>query len=355
MAGIKLIPEENPLIEIGKEDVFDYKEHIVDKNKINSDLDKYLSGKFKKGLGIGVPEFDKYLLLKENQLCASCGRKGGGKTTITAINYLMWTIANKMICTVAYQENDDWHIKFNMISMLLGLTLNELKELHKNKDILYEKASKFIDKYYIFIDVESIKEATEVTKSLIDKGVDIHTLIIDPANSFLSGFSDTGNDRRDYQVTALEVLKFTKKVCSVHVSQHPIISVQRDNTRDVTSYDAENGVYLNKAHVTYSINRDKGTSMNRIVVDNERTLHLGGSENHPDNPIVMEWMPNGINLHIDGVIHRNVIQTLRRIFNPLDEVFAKPETDNEQTKKDLPFISPDDAFGDFDPEPRIEF
>ena len=91
----------------------DYKKYIVDNEEIDKDLGKFLSGKFKRGLGIGVEGFDKYMLLKENQLWASTGKKGGGKTTITQINYLMWTICHGIKCVVAYKENDDWHVKFN--------------------------------------------------------------------------------------------------------------------------------------------------------------------------------------------------------------------------------------------------
>lgn len=321
---------------------------IVSNDSIDNDLDSYLSGNFKRGLGIGIEGFDEYFLLKENQLWASTGKKGGGKTTITQINYLMWTICHKMKCVVAYKENDDWHVKFNLLSMLLGVSRYEMEEMHKGNNPLLLKAKKWINKYYIFLNVKSIKEATDTVIELMNKGEKIHTLIIDPANSFLSGFSDTGNTVKDNLITATEVLDFTSRHCSVHVSQHPIVSKQREQG-DVTSYDAENGVYLNKAHGTYCINRDKGTSENRIWIDNERTTHMGGGQTHPDDPIIMKWRPDGIDLLINGVEYLDVIQTLRKKHNPLDEIFAD-ELPNfiEPKNQKIPNATLDDAFGDDD-------
>ena len=327
---------------------FNCDEFIVNNDKIDKDLGDFLSGNFKKGLGIGVSGFDRYLMLKENQLWASTGKKGDGKTTITQINYLMWGICHGVKCVVAYQENDDWHVKFNLISMLLGMDTKDVKRLYSEENLLYYKALDWVNRHYIFIDVKTIKEATQVTKSLIDKGEKIHTLIIDPANSFLSGFSSTGNERTDQTITAIEVLKFAKNVCSVHVSQHPIISKQRDSGK-VTSRDAENGVYLNKAHGTYTINREKGTSTNEIAIDNERTTHMGGGQTHPDSPMIMEWRPNGIDLIIDGEKYFDVIQELRRKYNPLNEVNIsnQKEFDNSKLKdepKEIPKPTITEAF-----------
>ena len=325
---------------------FNHSEYVVDNSEIDRELGDFLSGKFKRGLGIGFSGYDKYILLKENQLWASTGKKGGGKTTITQINYLMWSICHGIKCVVAYQENDDWHVKFNMLSMLLGCDRSTLEGMYKKNDTLYLKALDWINKHYIFINVKTIKEATQVTESLVNEGHDIHTLILDPANSFLSGFSNTGNERTDHTITAIEVLDFSKRVCSVHVSQHPIMSVQRDQTRDVTSYDAENGVYLNKAHGTYTINRDKGTSSNRIAIDNERTTHMGGGQTHPEEPLIMEWRPNGIDIISNGEIYRDVIQTLRYRHNPLNEDIINQLSGGDQPQKEIPKATLSEAFGE---------
>ena len=229
-----------------------------------------------------------------------------------------------------------------LISMLLGVNRTEMETMFKNKDPLYKKALNWINKHYYFINVKTIKEATEATTGLINGGINIHTLIIDPANSFLSGFSDTGNTHKDNLVTATEVLDFAVRVCSVHISQHPTMSKQREQV-DVTSYDAENGVYLNKAHGTYHINRDKGTSENRIGIDNERTTHMGGGETYPEEPIIMIWKPYGIDLIINRETYEDVIQVLRKKHNPLQEIFNS--TDNWITKEELPTLTTDEVFG----------
>ena len=114
-------------------------------------------------------------------------------------------------------------------------------------------------------------------------------------------------------------------------------------TEDVNSYNAEGGNYLNKAHFTFAINRDSGSSTNRISVDNVRNKFTGGSETDPERPILLNWSPYKIDLLNNGEKMEDVIQVLRKKHNPLQEIFAS--TDNWITKEELPTSTTEEAFG----------
>lgn len=316
---------------------FDYKKHIVSSSEINNYIDKYHKGDIKKGFGIGVEWVDKLIVAKENEFYAVVGKKGDGKTTIQKAWFLMWSIVNGVKWVCAFKENMDWSTKVGLLSQLLGDFENKVA---KENPVLHKKASDWIDEHFIFIDVESIKEATEVCKGLINDGEKIHALILDPSNSFDSGFSETGNDYYDGRKTGKALLNFTKEYLTVHVSQHPTMSAQR-REGDVFSYDAEMGAIFNKASFTYNINRTRGTSENRIGIENVRNKLTGGGETHPEYPLILHWSPTKIDLRHENNEIKDVIKFLKMRHNPLNEYFDQGE---HQPPK-ITGVSVEEAFG----------
>ena len=76
----------------------------------------------------------------------------------------------------------------------------------------------WVDKHFIFLQVETIKEALETTKYLIEeKQIDVHAVFLDPINSFDSGYYNSGNSYQDMVDTSKKILRHSKDVCSVHV------------------------------------------------------------------------------------------------------------------------------------------
>ena len=135
---------------------------------------------------------------------------------------------------------------------------------------------------------EAFKEALDTTENIIKSGTKVVGLFLDPVNSFDNGWSETGNVHEDEKKASKKILKFSKNICSVFLSQHPTMAGQRQ-AEDVNSYNAEGGNYLNKAHFTWAINRDNGSSVNRISVDNVRNTYTGGGVTHPDNPLLLHY------------------------------------------------------------------
>lgn len=297
-------------------DNFDYKDHLVSATETNQEMEDFLTGKIPQGFTCGIHAMDKYFCLKKNEFYICTGKKGQGKTTINQAIHILYNIKNNLLWVVAYQENSYWSMKLNYMNYILGEFANEVR---KRDPLKYNLASEWIDKRFIFINVESIKQALDTTKELIKSGKDIHAVFLDPINSFRSGYQDTGNGYADGIVTAMEVLKFTKEYCSVHISQHPTMSGQRQEGA-VTSYQAEGGWYLNKASFTYVIDRQRGSSENSIIVENVRNKHTGGSETNPESQLIIDWKACTIDIFQIADANEptiNAIQELVQKYNPL--------------------------------------
>lgn len=315
----------------------DYKKFIVDNDYIDKDLDDFVDGNMVMGYTIGVPCFDDYYVAKKFEFYGVTGKKGKGKTTMEMFKHVAHSIANNLVWVVAFQENADWGMKLNYMNYILG---DFAKNVRRDNPDLYLKAKKWVNEHFIFLRVETIKEALETTKAIIEKeGIDVHAVLLDPINSFDSGYYNSGNSHQDMVDTTKKILRHANDVCSVYATQHPTMSGQRQEG-DVNSFDAEGGAILNKASFTYAYNRNKGESVNRLSIDNVRNRHTGGNETEADNAVTIYWSPTKIHIGNEerGEIEYDVIGNLKRFYNPLDEVFEEkqPET--------IPVASLEDAF-----------
>jgi energy-coupling factor transporter ATP-binding protein EcfA2 len=321
-----------------EESVFNYKDYIIKPETINKEITDFVTGRILQGFPSGISQLDNHFLCKKNEFYLLTGKKGDGKTTIHQCLEIMYSMVNNLVWVVAFQENSEWSMKVNYMGYLLG---RFPKDVYREDRELYDKASDWIDKHFYFIEVEDIKTATEVTKGIIKSGIDVHGLVLDPVNSFSFGWQDTGNDYSDGKVAGVKMLRFTKKYCSIHASQHPTVSAQRSR-EDVTSYSGEGGWYLNKASYTYYINR-RGENENEFSVDNVRNKQTGGNTTQQENPIVIYWHPTKIDVgyRISSEIELDVIGQIRKKYNPLNQSFKPKELED---KKPMQTMSPKDAF-----------
>lgn len=332
------------ILKDAEEDVQDYSKFLVDNKDVNNDLNDFVDGRIEHGYTLGISCFDEYYVAKKFEFYGIVGKKGRGKTTINQAIQVAHSVANDLIWVVAFQENSAWSMKLNYLNYLL---CDFAKDVKKNNYPVYKKALKWVEEHFIFLKVETIKEALETTQYLIEeKDIDVHAVFLDPINSFDSGYYNSGNSYQDMVDTSKKILRHSKDVCSVHVSQHPTMSGQRQE-EDVNSFQAEGGAILNKASFTYAINRDSGSSNNRISVDNVRNRHTGGNETSADNPVILNWSPTKIGLGnlIEGVKEQNIIHELKKIYNPLNEDFGEKEPET------LPTIGVQEAFGNVEDLP----
>ena len=328
MFDLKQTPEE-------PKELIEYDKYIVNPDSVNNNVKAFYNGEIPKGYGIGIPCFDEYFVCKRNELYALTGKKGEGKTTIQMAIQIMQSVVNDLVWVCCYQENKDYSQKINYLDYLLG---ESSKDVEVNNPKLHNLASEWLDSHFIFLKVEDISTALEVTKHIISKGINVHALVLDPINSFVSGFPSVGSGYENGVESARRVQRFCEEYCSVYVSQHPTMTAQRAD-KPVSSYDAEGGWWNNKADTTFTINREKGTSLNDIGVENVRTKHTGGKRTDPDNPLIIHWRMAVIDIIQGGNKHINVIQYLIRKHNPLnyDHEYL-PET------KEIITATPEEAF-----------
>jgi hypothetical protein len=336
-------------------EVFDYKEHLININHLKNKSQRYRQGKEPKGYKMGIPIIDDIIVMKPKEMHACTGKKGRGKTTIQQIFFLCWAMANDLTCVLALQENE----QSLEVNRFLGYCLGENpNDVEKNNPELFKKVESWFYDHFIFIEVDTLKQAVQVVEGLIENGKKVDLLFCDPVNSFESGYSDTGNSHKDDKITAMNMLKFTKK-CSLFVSQHPTMSGQRSE-EDVNSYSAEGGYFLNKSHFTWAINRDNGSNFNRISVDNVRNSYTGADVTHKDYPLLIEWGKYSINaVYYEKIGYAydfgtpkkeyNIIQQIRKKFNPFEEVFTE-DLPNFIEQKPTPTASYNEAFGNDEPE-----
>ena len=321
-----------------KDNGFDYKKHISDPNQVNDKLKSYVTGKVKRGYGINLPVMDNIIVCKSNEMFACTGKKGRGKTTIQEIFFLSWAMVHNLNFVLCLQENDNSLSKMGMLGYLLG---DNPSTVLKDDPKLYETAVRWLDMRFTYLqDIDTLKDAAQVVELMVDNGKKVQALFCDPVNTFDSGWFDTGNSHKDDKKTAKKILNFSQKTCSVFLSQHPTMAGQRA-TEDANSYSAEGGYFLNKADYTWAINRDNGSNVNRISVDNVRNKYTGGSVTHPDDPLLMFWHPYRIDLQQNGVKENDVLQRIRRKYNPLNEVFK----DDFEKEPEVLTTSVNEAFG----------
>ena len=317
-----------------KYSVLKIKDYVFDMRIVNSQMNDFLDGKIKKGFKSGIEVLDNHFVFKKNEFYVLTGKKGSGKTTINQALQIIGSVSNNLIWVVAFQENDKWAMKLNYMNYLLGDYAKDVKTQDPEK---YQIVSDWVDKHFYFLKVESIKEALDVTKTMIeDLNIDVYGVLLDPINSFKSGFKDSGNGYADGKNDALELLNFTLKTCSVFLNQHPTISAQRQDGA-VSSYQGEGGWFLNKASFIYVINRDKGSSDNELIVESVRNMHTGGAQTDSENPVILEWSSTAINIRYKEDISKsiNVIQQIIAEKN----IFKLNDKDGKSIKKnsDLEF------------------
>jgi len=328
-------------------EVFDYKKHLLNKRNLKDKAKKYRNKEIPRGYKTGIKILDDIIVMKPKEMHACTGKKGRGKTTVQELFFLAWAMANNLHCVLALQENEQSLEVNNFLGYMLGC---DPSIIERENPELFKKVESWFFEHFIFIDVNTMKEAVQVVENIIENNHKVDLLFCDPVNSFESGYSDTGNSHKDDKVTAMNMLKFTKK-CSLFVSQHPTMSGQRSE-EDVNSYSAEGGYFLNKAHFTWAINRDNGSNYNRISVDNVRNKYTGGDVTQVDDPLILEWGRYNINIHHDGKVEKDIIQQIRKRVNPFKEVITSK---NWIEKKETPTATINEAFGEVEQSDDMPF
>lgn len=268
---------------------------IIENSVINNDLFRFLETPESFYYKTGIELFDEVFCYKKNEFYLMTGKKGAGKTTINQIIQLIGSFYCGLKWIVCYKENTEWASKFNLLSLILK---NNVWKIYKNERTKLAEALSFIDKHFFFIEAENVKDILEKTKSLIEKKQNIYGVVIDPINSLSSGYESKGNGYQDGVELASKILNFSKKYCSVYLSQHPTMTGQRSQEK-ITSFDGEGGWFLNKASFIYSNNREANSNLNHLTIESVRNKLTGGNTTNGDD-IIINWSPTIITVKRDS-------------------------------------------------------
>jgi len=191
---------------------------ILNERHGEESLYDYHAGKIKKGLDIGLPEFDKYLRFKQSQFVMINGLDNVGKTLFIIWYFLCLSLKYDLKWCIWSGENETWQIKRDLMAMIEGKKFTEIDL--KKITILMDH----IDRHFKFIDNKNLYSHKDILK--LFKSQDVNGCLIDP-------FTGLNHDRRinqferNYQFCN-DVREFTNKTGkTVYVNTHPQTEASR--------------------------------------------------------------------------------------------------------------------------------
>ncbi len=191
---------------------------ILKKRHGEDKLYDYHDGKIKKGLNIGLDEFDKYLRFKESQFVMINGLDNVGKTLFIVWYFLCLSMKHNLKWCIWSGENEAWQIKRDLMAMYEGTKFNEIDL--KRITVLVD----YIDKWFLFVDNRNLYSHKDILK--LFKSQDVDGCLIDP-------FTGLNHDRRINQFERnYQFCNDVREFCNqtgktVYVNTHPQTEASR--------------------------------------------------------------------------------------------------------------------------------
>lgn len=328
----------------------DVSKYIYSWDRIDEELDDWFSGRVKLGLGTGIKKLDHWFKFKQNSLYLCTGKLGRGKTTIQQFLFVMAAMVNDWKWLIVCMENSKMDFAENLISFVLKESASDVRKYDRKK---YQIARNFVFEHFQFVtgEVDNIDMLLSVAKEY-HKTFPFDAMFIDPINSIQP---KKGSDW-DFTTgvgAASKILRFREEVASVFVSQHPIMSKQRESGAP-SSADGEGGYFANKADFAFVLDRASGSNETTMKIDKVRNRKSGGNETDQDNPIRIIYNFSTIHINVpyqlDGAIHyeyiRETLPDLDYGDNLKKNDFFDEELPEEQNTSDLKTPTLDQVFGE---------
>ena len=275
--------------------ITDFSKFISPKGKGWDFIEDFYDGKIEMGVASGVEFLDKHFMWKKNEFYTIAGAKGRGKTSMIQALSLISVLGSGWKWIFSLKENNTEDAKENLFQYLAHAKYKDMRHSKKEET---ENIKQYIEDHFIFLEnITTIEQVLETSKYIIEQNPkDTYSVFIDPANSHLAGyeFGETQVEYSNGSKIAVKILEFSEKYCTVVLSQHTIMSAQRNGI--VSSAHAEGGWYTSKSSFTMGIHREQGTSDNKITIDNVRRTRTGGKETKSDNSLIVTWTP--FDLHV---------------------------------------------------------
>jgi len=303
-------------------------------------LAQAIDGTIPIGLSYGWPQLDEYMLWKDNTLNFMLSFEGVGKTYITLHQLLALSVLYGKKFAISCGENEVYNTKQVLIEALSGKEISYFKgnylELRGYKDFI--NAHFFIMKNDVHYSVEDVLERANKLHKLYG----ISGVFIDP----FSYYKKAPTNQYAYVDNLLSELNiFTKTVCSVVMSLHPITEATRA-TKDSegypkcpSRYDAVFGnIWANRSDsftLYHRVANHKIKAMRNIMeikVEKVKDISTGGRITPIDCSLSLTYK------EVDGFtgyFDKNMI-------NPIHKLQNKKTA--HQNSENIPRVSPGEAF-----------
>lgn len=341
----KQLDEILPLSAIVPDGNTDVSKYIYSWDKIDQELDDWFSGRVKLGESTGIEKLDHWFKFKRNALYLCTGKLGRGKTTIQQFMFVMASMVNNWKWLIVCMENSKMDFVENLITFVLKENAADVKRCNRKK---YDIAHDFVKAHFNFLttDVDNIDMLLSVAKEY-QKVFPFDAMFIDPINSIQP---KKGSDW-DFTTgvgAASKILRFREEVASVFVSQHPIMSKQRESGSP-SSADGEGGYFANKADFAFVLDRPSGSNETTMKIDKVRNRKSGGNETDQDNPIVIIYKFHTIHFsvpyYVDGMYRYDYIKdTLPELDYGQEIKTTQTELELNETLTNKVLPTPNEAF-----------
>jgi hypothetical protein len=287
---------------------------LINLEKTYDHLKRIRNGEIKEGLGLGIPEVDKYLRFKYGNFNVILGHANVGKTTVILYLMLLYTKKHNLRWLIFSSENEPYSILRKLVEFL------EQKPIHKIEEEQYTKHLDYLNSHFKIIDTTELynyRKLIELCKAV--KGAwDFQGLLIDPYNSLIKDgdlVKDIGGHEYDYQATT-EFRIFCKKNnisiwLNTHANttalriKHPLGHEYAGHPIPPLASDVEGGgKFVNRADDFLVIHRyiqHPTEWINSLIhVRKVKEIETGGRPTPMEEPIKMSSIPNNVGFEING-------------------------------------------------------
>ena len=283
------------------------------------------SGKIREGLGLGIPEIDKYIRYKPANFNICLGHANVGKTTILLYLMLCYNLKHNKKWLIFSSENESYSIIRKLIEFMNKDTIHKISEAKLDRSTDYIKDNfKFItnEKLYTYKDI--LKVANKVKSNFQYDGI-----FIDPYNSLIKDgeiMKELGGHEYDYQACT-ELRMFCKKQqVTIWVSTHAntgALRIRHAIGHEYQGYpipplasDVEGGgKFVNRADDFMVVHRytqhPTEWVYNHLHIRKVKEIETGGKPTIIDQPIRLRAIVNNVGFTINGI---DILDSINRPF-----------------------------------------
>ena len=326
--------------ESGEDDEEDFEDlsFISKRGEDEEKLLQAIDGTIPLGLSYGWSTLDEYILFKENTLNFILAFEGVGKTYVELHKFMSLAVMYGKKFAVACGENEVSAIKRILLEAISGKDAAYFKtnmaEYRSYMDFIY--AHFFVFKNEEHYTIEDILKRTIV----LNERYDLDGLFIDPFSYFKRPLTNVYSYNDDL-LSRLNI--FSKKVCGVFMSVHPITEATRaprdseGYLKAPTQYDAIGGnMFANRSDsfmVYHRIRNHKVAAMRRIMELRQYKIkdeNTGGSVTPIDESVTLTLKTvDGFTGYFDNLGN-----------NPMYKDYMKASKAYNKEPEDIPKVKP---------------